>query len=122
MTAIRNAEQFGEEISIVFKKYKEEKEAFDEGIFVSGSVGDDEDDYDDDYNDDFTREPRTEFEKSSSKMDGVLRQAEHDTQFLSHDLVSVLIKRISLLPASLYVVISLVPRARMTLYQIFGKI
>jgi hypothetical protein len=69
----------------MYKKYNEDKEAFDEGVFVSEFVNDDEDEDDFDY----IREPRTEFEKCLSKIDGVLQQSEQDMQCLGHDLVSL---------------------------------
>jgi GTP-binding protein EngB required for normal cell division len=89
MSSLRNAERIEEEFPKFYKKYNEEKEAFDEGIFVSEFVNEDDDDDDDDDEYDYIREPRTEFEKCLSKMDGVLRQSEQDAQFLSHDLVSI---------------------------------
>ena len=85
MSSLRKAERIEEEFP---KFYNEDKEAFDEGVFVSEFVNDDEDD-DDDYEYDYIREPRNEFEKALSKMDGVIRQSEQDAQNLSHDLVSI---------------------------------
>ena len=86
MSSLRKADRIEEEFPKFYKKYNEDREAFDEGVFVSEFV-DDEDDDDSDF--DYIREPRTEFEKCLSKMDGVLRQSEHDAQNLSHDLVSI---------------------------------
>lgn len=63
---------------------EEDKDIFDEGISVSESnVEEDEQDENDD-NYDFL--PKTEFEKSLVKIDNMTRQIDEDTQFLSHDL------------------------------------
>ena len=83
-----NVERVKEEFPRVYKKYDDEKDIFDEGVFVSEFVNDDDDEEDDEY--DYIQAPRTAFEKCLSKINDDLRQSEQDTQFLSHDLVSFL--------------------------------
>lgn len=96
MSSGRNVERGTEEFSRVYKKYDEEKDVLDEGVFVSEFVNDDDDEDDDAY--DYIQAPRTAFEKCLSKIDDDLRQSEQDTQFLSHDLVSVYTAFLSLQP------------------------
>ena len=84
MSSLRKTDRIEEEFPKFYKKYNEDGEAFDEGVFVSEFVDGDDDEDDFDY--DYIREPKTEFEKCLSKMDGVLRQSEQDAQNLSHDL------------------------------------
>ena len=86
MSTVRDAKRIEDDFPTVYKRYNEEKDIFGEGVFVSEFVNDEDDD-DDEY--EYIREPRTEFEKSVAKVDMVLRQSEQDTQFLSHDLVSI---------------------------------
>ena len=71
-------------------RYTEDKDSFDEGISVSESnveEEEDDDNDDDDENDHFLRHPKTEFEKSISKIGNMTRQIDQGTQLLSHDLV-----------------------------------
>ena len=87
MSTRSNVGRVKEEFPRVYMKYDEEKDVFDEGVFVSEFVNDDDDQDDDEY--DYIQERRTPFEKCLSKIDDDLRQSEQDAQFLSHDLVSV---------------------------------
>lgn len=75
MTSLRNAGRFDEEFPTFYRKEKDEKEAFDEGVFVSDFLNDEEQE-----DEDVLREPRAQFENYLSKLDGA-------TQFLIHDLV-----------------------------------
>lgn len=62
----------------------EDKDVFDEGIFVSESNGEEDDEEDDN---DFLRQPKTEFEKNLLRINNISQQIDEDTQFLSHDMV-----------------------------------